>query len=276
MAACLKDIRFFKMHGSGNDFILIDNRNPVISRAEAPAAAEMLCMRRLGVGADGLILVEDSSRFHFRWGFYNADGSEAEMCGNGGRCAARFAFMQGIAPADMVFETLAGPIAAHVKGTRVKLQLSDPHGLFLDRRLDVNGSQTRISFLNTGVPHVVVFVPDIETARLEEMGPEIRNHVFFAPKGTNVNFVQVLEEHRIAVRTYERGVEGETLACGTGSVACAITACISGLVTGPVEVVTRSGETLRVYHAVREDNCITDVFLEGETVVVYSGIVQEL
>lgn len=275
MTVCLKDIRFLKMHGSGNDFILVDNRSHIIPRTEAPAVAKLLCRRRLGVGADGLILIEDSRQAHFKWGFYNVDGSEAEMCGNGGRCAARFAFMQGIAPADMTFETLAGTIAAHVKGTRVKLQLSNPHGLFLDRGLDVNGAQIKISFLNTGVPHVVVFVPDIETASVREMGPAIRRHIIFAPDGTNVNFAQALGEHRIAVRTYERGVEDETLACGTGSVACAVIACLSGLVEGPVDVVTRGGETLRVYHAADEDGGITDLFLEGETVVVYSGTVQE-
>ena len=272
----MKDIEFSKMHGSGNDFVLIDNRNGLISRQDAPEAARRLCRRKFGIGADGLILIEECPDADFMWGFYNADGSEAEMCGNGGRCAARFAFMKGIAPADMTFRTLAGNISAHVRGTKVKLQLSEPHGLFMDREFDVNGAAVTASFLNTGVPHVVVIVDDIEHVPVVEIGRALRTHDFFAPEGTNVNFAAVQGKNRISVRTYERGVEDETLACGTGSVACAIISSLKGLVTGPVEVVTRGGEVLKVYHKAHDDGRITDVFLEGDAVLVYSGVTQEV
>ncbi len=271
-----RDIEFTKMHGSGNDFVLIDNRSLTISRDDAPKAAKILCARRVGIGADGLILVEDSDSADFRWGFYNADGSEAEMCGNGGRCAARFAFMKGIAPADMRFETIAGTISAHVRDTRVKLQLSPPFGMFLDKPLDVNGKELAVSFVNTGVPHVVVVVDDIEAVPVVETGRALRMHGFFAPDGTNVNFTSRISDGRIAVRTYERGVEDETLACGTGSVACAIVMAAKGMSDQPVEVLTRGGEILKIYHSVQEDGKITDVFLEGETVHVYSGVIAEL
>ena len=272
----MKDIEFSKMHGSGNDFVLVDNRDWLISRQDAPEAARVMCRRKFGIGADGLILVEHSEHADFMWGFYNADGSEAEMCGNGGRCAARFAYMKGIAPADMTFQTIAGTISAHVRGKRVKLQLSQPHGLFLDRMFDVNSASVTASFLNTGVPHLVVQVDDIEKVSVIETGRALRMHDFFAPDGTNVNFAAVLGDNRIAVRTYERGVEDETLACGTGSVACAVITCLKGLVKGPVEVLTRGGEILRVYHDVLEDGTVTDVYLEGDAVLVYSGQVQEL
>ena len=272
----MDELKFTKMHGSGNDFVLIDNRDQVISRAEAPEAARIFCRRKFGVGADGLILIENSDKADFRWGFYNADGSEAEMCGNGGRCAARFAFLNGIAPADMTFETLAGTISAHVKGNRVKLQLSLPHGLLLDKTLDVAGDEVVVSYINTGVPHVVVMVHDIETAPVFELGRKLRNHDFFAPDGANVNFASA-GDGRLHVRTYERGVEDETLACGTGSVAAALIASIKGLVGSPVDVVTRGGEILRVYHSVnKESGAISEVFLEGGAVLVYQGITQEL
>lgn len=268
----LNNIEFAKMHGSGNDFVLIDNRDTLISREEAPEAARRFCARRVGIGADGLILIEKSDNADFRWGFYNADGSEAEMCGNGGRCAARFAFMKGIAPEEMRFETLAGIISAHVKGTRVKLQLSPPFGMFLDRELHVNGKPVKISFVNTGVPHVVVVVDDVEDVPVVETGRALRQHDFFAPDGTNVNFTSRMNRNRIAVRTYERGVEDETLACGTGSVASAIVMAAKGLAESPVEVQTRGGEILTIYHDLLENGEIKDVFLEGETVHVYDGV----
>ncbi len=272
----MKDIAFSKMHGSGNDFVLIDNRTGLISKKDAPDAAMLICRRRFGIGADGLILIEDCADADFRWGFYNADGSEAEMCGNGGRCAARFAFLNGIAPADMTFQTIAGNIAAHVRDERVKLQLSTPHGLFMDRMFDVNGLDLTASFLNTGVPHVVIMVDDIDDADVAGTGRAVRTHDFFAPDGTNVNFAAVAGKDRIAVRTYERGVEDETLACGTGSVASAIIASLKGLVSNPVEVLTRGGEILKVYYKAGDDGSITEVFLEGNAVLVYSGVIREL
>ncbi|MGQ9921738.1 MAG: diaminopimelate epimerase [Desulfobacca sp.] len=167
---------FWKMQGSGNDFILIDHRRPLLAEGDRPGLIQKLCTPKFGIGADGLILIEPSNRADFRWRFYNADGSEAEMCGNGGRCAARFAFLQGIAPERLAFETLAGVIRAEVKGRRVKLELSRPHGLQLHLEIPVEGEIWRGHFINTGVPHVVIPVADLTKAPVAAIGRAIRCH----------------------------------------------------------------------------------------------------
>ncbi len=262
---------FKKMHGSGNDFILIDNRHGAVRPLDVAPLARKLCRRRTGVGADGLILIEESKEADFRWRFHNADGSEAEMCGNGGRCAARFAFLTGICGPEMTFETLAGPIRAEVKEKRVKLELPRPKDLSLDMELELHGRTWKISSINTGVPHGVIFVDDLDSVPVFDLGRLVRHHERFAPAGTNVNFVHVENEGRISIRTYERGVEDETLACGTGSVASAIIAAIKGMVASPVVVKTWGGEELKVYFELRGET-VTEVFLEGGAVVVYSGL----
>ncbi len=266
-------LSFTKMHGSGNDFILIDNRDRFIKASIAPMVAERLCRRKFGVGADGLILIEDSSVADFKWGFYNADGSEAEMCGNGGRCAARFAFLEGIAPDKQRFETLAGIIRAEVNGRQVKLQMSPPEDLRLDFRLKIREDEFSVSTLNTGVPHAVVLVDDIESVPVFEWGRFIRYDPTFQPDGTNVNFVKVIDAHNIRIRTYERGVEDETLACGTGAVASAIICAAKGLAESPVEVKTWGGEVLTIYFHVGDvkDQVADLVFLQGDAVLVYRG-----
>ena len=255
-------MEFSKLSGSGNDFIIIDNTDGRIDADQFRKLVPRICRRAVSVGADGVIIIEPSDRANFRWRFFNSDGSEAEMCGNGGRCAARFAYEKGIAPATMSFETLAGVIQAQVKGRLVKVQLTDPYGWVMDERLEDLGVE--YCFVNTGVPHVVVLVEDVEGIDVEELGRRIRFHPQFQPAGTNVNFAQV-KGGKLFVRTYERGVEAETLACGTGSVACALIAIRKGLLSSPVEVVTRSGEVLKV-HLENEK-----VFLEGLTRWVYDG-----
>jgi len=262
------------MHGSGNDFILIDNRQGGISFGEAPVLAERICRRKFGVGADGLILIEDSSHADFRWRFFNADGSEAEMCGNGGRCAARFAYLSGIAPEKLSFHTLAGIIRARVKDARVKLQLPDLSDLLLDLSVEIYREKVQLHHINTGVPHTICFMPDLNSAPILDWGRRIRHHERFMPAGTNVNFVQVDNMHAIRIRTYERGVEDETLACGTGAVASAVISACKGLVESPVEVTTWGGEVLRVYFRLDGKN-VADVFLEGGTEVVYTGRIDQ-
>ena len=257
---------FSKLSGSGNDFIIIDNTDGKIDANEFRKRVPHICRRALSVGADGVIIIEPSESAHFKWRFFNSDGSEAEMCGNGGRCAARFAYEKGIAPQKMSFETLAGIIKAEVSGKIVKVQLTRPFGWVMDAVLEDLG--VNYCFVNTGVPHVVVFVDDIETVDVEGLGRKIRFHKAFAPAGTNVNFAAV-SRGRLYVRTYERGVEAETLACGTGATACALVAVRKGLLSSPVEVVTRSGEVLRVYSEGE------DVFLEGGTRWVYDGVMKE-
>jgi diaminopimelate epimerase len=268
-----KGIPFSKLNGSGNDFLLVDNRNGAMKRIDLPKFAGKVCDRSRSIGADGMIFLERSRRADFRWNFFNADGSVAEMCGNGGRCAARYAAERGIAGRSMVFETLAGLIHADVSGRRVKLQMTAPGGLAIDRTLTLRGRKIRYSFLDTGVPHVVLFVPGIEKIDLIGVGRGIRMHRAFAPRGTNVNFAQV-RNRVVSVRTYERGVEGETLACGTGAVACAILSAVHGLARPPVTVRTRGGEELLI-HFEREERGFGEVYLEGDTSWSCDGVITE-
>lgn len=268
-----KGIPFSKLNGSGNDFLLVDNRNGVMKGVDLSEFARKVCDRTRSIGADGMIFLERSRRADFRWKFYNADGSVAEMCGNGGRCAARYAAERGLAGRSMKFETLAGLIRADVSGRRVKLQMTSPRGLATDRTLTLHGRKIRYSFLDTGVPHVVLFVPGIEKIDLDGVGRGIRSHRAFAPRGTNVNFAQV-RNGVVSIRTYERGVEGETLACGTGAVACAILSAHRKLVRPPVAVRTRGGETLLV-HFDGGGKDIGEVYLEGDTSWSCDGVIAE-
>ena len=258
-----KGIPFSKLNGSGNDFLLIDNRGGVMDGIDRPAFVARVCDRSRSVGADGVILIETSRKADFRWDFYNADGSRAEMCGNGGRCAARFAAARRIAGRELSFETIAGVVHATVRGRGVKLQMTRPAGLAVDRSLALRGKKYTYSFLNTGVPHAVLFVPDVSKADVTGVGRGIRTHRTFAPRGTNVNFAQ-LREGVLWVRTYERGVEAETLACGTGAVASGILAAVHGLAAPPVAVRTSGGDRLTIHFEPMRKN-FGEVYLEGDT-----------
>ncbi|MFP3867863.1 MAG: diaminopimelate epimerase [Desulfobacteraceae bacterium] len=266
----MERIPFWKMHGSGNDFVLIDHRRPVVAEAERCQFVRAVCARKLGVGADGLIFIEPSTKVDFRWRFFNADGSEPEMCGNGGRCAARFAHLNGIAEDKMAFETLAGIIHAEVKGRQVRLEMGAPQDLKLNLTIPLPGQTWTGHFVNTGVPHVVLMVPDLEAAPVVEVGRAVRYHAMFQPAGTNVNFLSRSGPREIALRTYERGVEDETLACGTGAVAAALATARLERLTSPVTVRTRSGERLKVFFENQGDR-FSAVGLEGEALVVYQG-----
>jgi len=270
----MKRIPFFKMNGSGNDFILIDNRQGILNADRLGDFVPRVCTRKVSVGADGVILIEPSQRVDFRWRFFNADGSEAEMCGNGGRCAARFAVMQGIAGPRLSFETLAGIIAAEVSGSRVKLQMVQPQGLTLNLEIRIEDRNHRLHAINTGVPHAVEFVEEVSGIPVKELGRKIRIHPRFQPAGTNANFVQVVDRGHLKVRTYERGVEDETLACGTGAVASALIAAAKGLADSPVEIETTGGEVLNIFFQSRGDS-FEKVFLEGDTRVAYEGSLWE-
>jgi diaminopimelate epimerase len=270
MTAYKNRIPFFKMHGGGNDFVLIDHRGGFIPEAEQPEFARRVCHRQLGAGADGLILIEACPTANFRWRFYNADGSEPEMCGNGGRCAARFAVLNDIAPADLSFETLAGTIKAEVKGRRVKLLMTGVGDMRLDQAIPLERETLLGHFLKVGVPHVAVPVDDLEQAPVTQWGRAVRFHPLFAPAGTNVNFTQVEGPQDLRIRTYERGVEDETLACGTGSVASALLCARLGQVRSPVTVHTRGGEGLIIYFTPHGET-FSEVFLEGDALVVYQG-----
>jgi len=258
------------MSGSGNDFILVDNRDGILSEERLSSFVVAVCRRKLSVGADGFILIEPSNKADFRWQFFNADGSEAEMCGNGGRCAARFAYLRGIASSPLSFETRAGVIHAEIMGERVKLEMPPPKDIQVDYRLDIDGTALEVSSINTGVPHVVVWASELEDVPVLKLGRAIRYHERYMPAGTNVDFVRVQEEGALEIRTYERGVEEETLACGTGAVAAAIIAVAKGLSSPPITVYTRSGESL-VVHFAGSHSSFNDVYLEGDARVIYEG-----
>ena len=266
----MKKIPFSKMSGCGNDFIFIDNRTGILDPDNLGDFVIKVCAPKISVGADGVVLIEDSRKANFRWHFFNSDGSEAEMCGNAGRCAARFAVLKGIAPEKLAFETLAGIIAAEVSGRRVKLQMIKPFGLKLDFSVQIDGNSHSLHFINTGVPHVIHFVSAASQVEVKDLGRKIRFHAHFQPAGTNANFAQVIDRKSIKIRTYERGVEDETLACGTGAVASALISAAKGFVDSPVAVETSGGEILNIHFQKKGDG-FDPVFLEGDTRLVYEG-----
>ncbi|RLC31220.1 MAG: diaminopimelate epimerase [Deltaproteobacteria bacterium] len=271
----MKPVEFWKMSGSGNDFILIDNRDGRISEENMGRLVERACRRRESVGADGVIFVVPSDQYDFRWRFFNADGGEAEMCGNGGRCVSRFAFLKGIAGSKMTFETLAGPVSAEVSGRKVKVLMPEPTGLSMDLDLAPRKGWMSVDFITVGVPHVVVRVRDLQNHPVLVQGRDIRYHSRFAPEGTNADFMTVAGPDRLKIRTYERGVEDETLACGTGAIASALTASVRGIVSGPpVHVETRSGEELTIHFTRRADS-FQRVSLEGNTSIIYQAQLHE-
>ncbi len=265
----MNPIHFYKMSGCGNDFIIIDNRQSLISEKNLTAFIVGVCRRKMSVGADGVILIENSDTADFKWRFHNSDGSVAEMCGNGARCVARFAFLNGITGPEMAFETLAGVVSARVSETGlVKIRMTDPSNLVPDRSLVLKSGKFRVSSVNTGVPHVVMVVDKIQRVPVKKMGKEIRFHPDFAPAGTNANFVSLQPDGTVAVRTYERGVEDETLACGTGCVASALVTSAKYGLTSPVTLLTRSGGYLRIYFDQRQGG-YSNVYLEGDARVIY-------
>jgi len=268
------NVEFWKMNGSGNDFIVIDNRDGRLDDHDLELIATRACRRRESVGADGVIFVVESNRYDFGWRFFNADGGEVEMCGNGSRCVARFAFLRGIAGPKMTFETMAGPVSAEVNDRIVRVQMPDPKGLSHDINLEAKPGWRTIDFINTGVPHVVVIADDPGRQPVVDYGRSIRYHDLFAPAGTNANFMAVTGPDCIDVRTYERGVEDETLACGTGSIACALVSAARGLVNSPVKVVTRGGEELKIYFKETEGK-FSEVWLEGGTAISYKARLHE-
>ena len=266
----MNQIAFYKMSGSGNDFIIIDNRNRVVDENNLQDFIARVCRRKISVGADGLILVEESENVDFKWRFFNSDGSSAEMCGNGARCAARFAYLNEISGTKVSFETKAGIVSAQVKNDEVKIKMPDPIDLKIDYNLELENSLKQVCSVNTGVPHVVITVGDIDDVEVVNTGREIRFHDSYAPAGTNVNFICAGKDNAISIRTYERGVEDETLACGTGSVAAAIIMHYKSKGKSPVKVITRGGGCLYIYLE-ENDGRFYNIFLEGDARVIYKG-----
>ncbi len=267
-------LHFTKMNGAGNDFVMLDNRD--LSLSLTTAQIEKLCDRHRGIGADGLLCVEPATEGgDFKMRYYNADGGEAEMCGNGARCFGRYVnYLHGDSLNMIRFETLAGMISAEFADSQVRINMSAPHSLKLAEVLPVAGENLIVHSVNTGVPHAVVFVDDLENVAVREWGAALRYHEAFKPKGTNANFAKVLAPGSIAIRTYERGVEDETLACGTGMVASALIHHELAGAASPVSVLVKGGDTLRVGFSENTPHEYSDVTLFGPADFVFTGSVE--
>ena len=271
-------LHFYKMTGAGNDFVMVDNRVLSLSSVLDKETIEALCDRRFGIGADGLIAVEPSQGKGgiVRMRYYNADGGEAEMCGNGARCFGNFAaaLLHHDKTAPLPFETMAGVVTATFeKDDNVTVNLTNPHSMQL---FVLNADPTvgaDVHFLNTGVPHAVAFLDKLEGLDISKLGAYLRYHEAFSPKGTNANFARILSPGHIAIRTYERGVEDETLACGTGITACALLHAVLTDAPSPIQVDVAGGDTLKVGFQ-RTGDRFTDVTLTGPADLVFTGDIQ--
>ncbi|HEV7379877.1 MAG TPA: diaminopimelate epimerase [Dyadobacter sp.] len=253
-------ITFYKYQGTGNDFVMIDDRDQNFPASKELIAA--LCHRRFGIGADGLILLQNDGQYDFRMVYFNADGAEGSMCGNGGRCFVRFAHDLGLFETSTTFIAVDGPHEATASADIIRLKMSPVHQVQLNDEYD---------FMNTGSPHYVTYVDNIKETDVVDIGKDIRYGPVFGPVGgTNVNFIQVLEENHLSVRTYERGVEDETYSCGTGVTACALSAHIREGWNSPIAVETLGGP-LQVAFNTTGDNQFDDIYLIGPALRVFEG-----
>jgi diaminopimelate epimerase len=265
-------VRFWKLEGAGNDFLGLDGRAGGFKLKRQQIAD--LCDRRRGVGADGVLVVEKPKvrGADFRMRYYNSDGGEAEMCGNGARCFALLArAVSGRKGNELRVQTQAGLLTLRTCGRDVQVSMTEPTKLRLGKKVVVAGRKLAVDFLNTGVPHAVLFVRSVRSIDVAKQGRAIRYHSAFAPSGTNVNFVEIGRGNRIHVRTYERGVEGETLACGTGVVASSILSNLRRGLRSPILVTTRGGDNVRVGFSM-ENGHARKVTLQGPARIVYRGV----
>ncbi|MDP1852718.1 MAG: diaminopimelate epimerase [Candidatus Omnitrophota bacterium] len=275
----MEKINFTKMVASGNDFVITELRT---KNLELRDLAKKVCNRKYGVGADGLLLLEKTKTADIKMRIFNADGSHAQMCGNGARCAALYSARNTLSGTGqkpvtsnqkkIKIETRAGIIESEVNGANVRIKLTSPKDVKLDVPIKIKGRLIKVNFINTGVPHTVIFVEGLDKIDVADIGREIRQHKEFKPGGTNVNFVQILNDDSIKVRTYERGVEDETLACGTGSVASALIAAMryAPCAMRKINVRTQGGEVLKVYFDT-VGNSFKNVCLEGKAKIVFKG-----
>ena len=254
-------INFTKMVASGNDFVVV-RALPGLRLAKL---ARRICDRKFGIGADGLLILEKSKKADIRMRIFNADGSEAQMCGNGARCVALYFGRK------LKIETKAGAIAAKVSKDNIQIRLTEPKGIKLDIPIKLGTRALKVNFINTGVPHVVIFTQGLDAIEITALAKYIRYHKKFAPQGANVDFVEVLNNNSLKVRTYERGVEDETLACGTGSVAAALIFSLKGARGSKINLLTKSKEILRIYFN-RQGSRFSNVWLEGKAAIVYKGV----
>ena len=271
----MEKFSFYKYSGHGNDFVIIDNWDGVVADNDMSNIAKLMCRPKFGVGADGVVfIIAGPDEVDFAWRFFNADGSEADMCGNASRCTAHLAVTLGIAPNEMAFKTSAGVVEATVDGRVVRVKIPKAGRSEGSALVEAEGVSLTYHRMNTGVPHAVAWVEELENLNVLKIGRSVRRHPAFTPDGTNVNFVKILGPDKLAIRTYERGVEDETLACGTGATAAVLLAAAQGLVTAPVvKCQTRGGESLTIIL----EGPLTDpdnIFLEGEVRCLFSGQVE--
>jgi diaminopimelate epimerase len=266
-------MEFFKMSAAGNDFIVFDNRAGVLQPDRMGALVSGLCTRGLSVGADGIVLLDDATEGDVRARFFNPDG-EPTFCGNGARCAARMAYLKGMAPTRMKLQTDRMLHRAEVRGAAVMLEMPDPTGFEANVEVQVDGRVIRGTFVDSGVPHFVVFQQIPREEPIEPLGWALRNHPRFAPAGVNVDFVGTVDGPTLAMRTYERGVERETLACGTGCVAAAVAAAAAGKARSPIAMRTHSGAIITVEFE-GGATAATGVRMTGEARLVYVGQLTE-
>lgn len=270
------NLEFVKMDGAANDFIMVDNRAGAIKLSRESVAH--LCDRRRGVGADGLMLIEPVAEHDFFMRYYNADGGEEVMCGNGARCAAHFAASLGLGRKDAKEHTLrfltgSGAIDARVTGNRVSMSMMDARGMRRRLQTKVAPRGAGVHFMVVGTRHAVVPLDDAKSLTPEEViefGRALRHDPAFAPDGANVNFASIAPDGRVHLRTYEKGVEGETLACGTGSVASAVIFAHDGLLKSPVRVVQHSGDELIISFELNPDGA-GNVHMDGPVAVNFRG-----
>lgn len=271
-------IEFTKMSGAGNDFIVVDNRDGHIKNGVS--LAQQLCDRRWGVGADGLLLLELSTTADYRMMYFNSDGSFGGMCGNGGRCIAYYAYKQKIAADRHYFDALDFQYRAEVRRNTVALHMKNPTSFRKDVVLQVSRRKIRGHFIDTGSPHFVIHAKAVRPGRatlekidIESLGRAIRHHKLFLPGGTNVNFIELAEPNTVRLRTYERGVEAETLACGTGSIAAAVVGHLVWNLTPPISVMPKSGVSLEIDFKHGGDG-VRSVTLSGPAKIVFTGTIE--
>jgi len=269
----MKPVPFMKMSGVGNDFIIVDNRSAILDDIEVAEFARRVCARRISLGGDELMVIEaPRSGGDFLMRTFNPDGNEVKMCGNAARCVARYAYSHAIAGERMTIETLGGAVIAWVDGdvARVQLQITSPP--VFQREISLQGENMTLHTVEiSGSPHVVIHLADVQNAPAEwiqRVGAFIRYHESF-PQGTNVNFVQVIDRHTLWQRTYERGVEGETLACGTGAAASSVISHLLGMLDSPTVVHVLGGD-LSISFA-RRGGLLTDLLLGGRAWFVADG-----
>ena len=272
----MRELSFFKMSGSGNDFVVVDVRTHEIPQLTEPETIRALCARGTGIGADGLVLLEAAPEVDFRMAYYNADGSRASMCGNAALCCTRLATeLGGPDSRDLLFETDAGRMKGRIRDGVPEIDLT-PVTLVVDKAaISPERGEERIGFAVAGVPHLTVLCDDVERVQLDRRGRALRLDPTVMPDGANANFVSKDSKSGVwDMRTFERGVEGETLACGTGAVASAVLLTRWGVAKSPVSIRTRSGLALTVRLSRSQDAWLPS--LSGEGRIVFEGRGREL